>query len=113
MQSLLFTGSGLFFVALVSVSNSCTVISNPSNTRAGLAKSDGIGLSTDPYDHTVSQIPRSSERCPDQGLSPARALQGLFFDTYVTQGARGSLAKVAQPVPMPTLTVIQKLQCSK
>ncbi|KAF1918979.1 hypothetical protein BDU57DRAFT_125583 [Ampelomyces quisqualis] len=37
------------FVSLVSVSSFCAVISNPPNTRAGLASSDGTGHAVDPY----------------------------------------------------------------
>jgi hypothetical protein len=57
----------------------CTVISDPSNTRAALARSHSIGQIADPDDHKVSQIPPSSARYPNTGLRPARARHRVFF----------------------------------
>lgn len=67
-----------------------------SNVQAAQARVQGIGCFADSTDHRVLQILRPAEACPNQGCNPARACKGMFFVTFVTQGARRSLAKVAQ-----------------
>lgn len=68
----------------------------PFKVPAAQARPRGIGCFADSTDHRVSQILRPAEACPNQGCNPARACKGMFFVTFVTQGARRSLAKVAQ-----------------